>query len=318
MTRHAPAPAAEGSTPAVACSESVVETLAERQHGVVARWQLTAAGLTEGAIDWQVRRRRLHVLHRGTYRVGPLPQPLGRVMAAVLLCGRAAHLSHGSAAALIGLRPVRASDNVAVTALTNRRVPGWVRLHRVRRLPEDETMVHERIPATAPARTLLDLAATANPADVEHALIEALRRRLTDRRRIGELISRYPGRAGTRLLRDLLALAGNSQLTRSEAERRLRELVRLADLPVPMSNVRVEGYELDAFWAQERVAVEVDGFALHSSHAAFERDRRRDADLGAAGVTVMHVTWHQLTRRPYVVAARLGAVLATARERRLR
>jgi very-short-patch-repair endonuclease len=33
------------------------------------------------------------------------------------------------------------------------------------------------------------------------------------------------------------------------------------------------------YWPQERLVVEVDGFAYHSSRAAFERDRARDARL---------------------------------------
>jgi very-short-patch-repair endonuclease len=271
-------------------SESVIATLAARQHGVVARWQLAAAGMSAAAIDWQLRRHRLHVLHRGAYRVGPLPQPRARLMAAVLLCGDSARLSHASAAELLSLLDPRAADRIHVTGLRNRRVPDWIRLHRVQRLSEDETTLHDHIPITTPARTILDLAGAAPAADVEHAMIEAVRRRLTDRARIAGLLERYPGKAGTPLLRDLLERADNPQLTRSEAERRLRELIRTAELAMPMMNVRVEGYQVDAFWTKERVVVEVDGFALHSSHAAFQRDRRRDADLSAAGITVIRVT----------------------------
>jgi very-short-patch-repair endonuclease len=242
----------------------------------------------------QLRRRRLHLLQRGAYRVGPLPQPRARLMAAVLLGGDTARLSHASAAELLSLLDPRASDRIHVSALRNRRVPDWIRLHRVLLLPEDETTVHDHIPITTPARTILDLAGTAPAADVEHAMIEAVRRRLTDRARIAELLERYPGKVGTPLLRDLLERADNPQLTRSEAERRLRELIRAAELANPMMNVRVEGYQVDAYWTKERVVVDVDGFALHSSHAAFQRDRRRDADLSAAGITVIRVTWHQL------------------------
>jgi very-short-patch-repair endonuclease len=55
--------------------------------------------------------------------------------------------------------------------------------------------------------------------------------------------------------------------------------------------------------------VEVDGFAYHAGRAAFERDRARDADLQAAGLRVMRVTWRQLVEEPEAVAARLGAAL---------
>jgi very-short-patch-repair endonuclease len=294
---------------------AAIAALAARQHGVVARRQLTAMGMTPAAVDWQLQRGRLHYVRRGVYHVGPLPQPLSREMTAVLLCGDAACLSHGSAAALLGMLERRARDGIHVTALRNRRVPDWIQLHRVRRLAEDEATLHDHIPITTPARTLLDLAGEAPSADVEHAMIEAVRRRLTDRAAIARLIERHPARRGVPLLRELLERAENPQLTRSEAERRLREIIRGAELAAPRMNVRVAGYEVDAFWPKERVIVEVDGFALHSSHSAFQRDRRRSVDLSADGNTVLRITWHQLTRRPLVVAARLGAILAIARER---
>jgi very-short-patch-repair endonuclease len=56
--------------------------------------------------------------------------------------------------------------------------------------------------------------------------------------------------------------------------------------------------------------VEVDGYAYHGSRAAFERDRRRDADLTAAGYRVVRITWRQLTSEPHAVVARLAVMLA--------
>jgi len=55
---------------------------------------------------------------------------------------------------------------------------------------------------------------------------------------------------------------------------------------------------------------ETDGYDTHSRRQAFEDDRARDADLIAQGYTVMRFTWRQITRRPYLVAARLAAALA--------
>jgi hypothetical protein len=62
--------------------------------------------------------------------------------------------------------------------------------------------------------------------------------------------------------------------TRSEAERRLRALVKAAGLPLPMTNVKVAGLEVDAVWHRERLVVEIDGYAFHGTREAFERDRR--------------------------------------------
>jgi hypothetical protein len=57
-------------------------------------------------------------------------------------------------------------------------------------------------------------------------------------------------------------------------------------------------------------AVEVDGYAFHRGRAAFERDRARDAQLVAAGLRIMRITWRQLADEPEAVVARLAAALA--------
>ena len=56
--------------------------------------------------------------------------------------------------------------------------------------------------------------------------------------------------------------------------------------------------------------VEVDGYRFHSSRTAFERDRRRDADLSARGFRVIRITWRQLVDEPLAVIARVAQALA--------
>jgi very-short-patch-repair endonuclease len=86
-------------------------------------------------------------------------------------------------------------------------------------------------------------------------------------------------------------------------------LVRAAALPAPRTNVRIGPYEVDAMWNEQRVIVEVDGYAFHSSRAAFERDRARDADLQARGFRVVRVTWRQIVDRPEATVARIACLL---------
>jgi very-short-patch-repair endonuclease len=76
-----------------------------------------------------------------------------------------------------------------------------------------------------------------------------------------------------------------------------------------VTNVRVGGYEVDALWPAERLIVEVDGFAFHSARSSFESDRKRDAELTAAGYRVIRVTWRQLVEEPEAVVARLARAL---------
>lgn len=148
--------------------------------------------------------------------------------------------------------------------------------------------------------------------DLERALDEALVRRLIDRRRLLAALARAPGRHGAAPLRALLRRDGGPTLTRSEAEERVLYLVRTAGLPRPEVNRRVEGHEVDLYWRHERLVVEIDGWRYHSSHTAFERDRRRDADLGAAGLRVMRVTWRQIVDEREALVAHLVRALMTA------
>jgi very-short-patch-repair endonuclease len=69
-------------------------------------------------------------------------------------------------------------------------------------------------------------------------------------------------------------------------------------------------YKADFLWRSERLVVETDSRAYHSSRQAFEHDRLRDQRLTLAGYTVVRFTWRQLTRDPAGVAETLAALLA--------
>jgi very-short-patch-repair endonuclease len=97
--------------------------------------------------------------------------------------------------------------------------------------------------------------------------------------------------------------------TRSEAERLLLAMVEDAQLPLPAVNVPLEGYEVDFFWRVEKLVVEVDGHGFHGHRAAFERDRRRDQRLVAAGYRVIRVTWRQLVGEPLALISRIAQAL---------
>ena len=214
-------------------------------------------------------------------------------MAAVLAVGNDAAVSHRSAAALWEILPPADEDvDVTVTRGHPRSRPG-IRVHRTRRL---EHSLNAGVRVTTPLRTIQDLGSTVGSRDLERAIEEAQVRRLVTRQEV-----------------DLLGSSGarpEPSLTRSEAERRLLALIRAARLPPPRTNTRVGRYEVDFLWADQRVVVEVDGFAFHSSRAAFERDRARDRDLQLSGYTVLRFTWRQLVDEPEAVVAAIAAALA--------
>lgn len=286
--------------------DHVIAELAGRQDGAVARVQLLALGLTREAVAHRLRTGRLHLLHRGVYAVGHLAiTTRTRRRAALLAAGSGAVLTCRSAAVVWGLLPDDENGSTHVLCPSGHRRPQpGLRLHHGSLAPLDRR-VRDGFAITSVARALLDLAACAPSAEVERAVEEAQVRRLV---RPDEVLARAAGRRGATTLRTLLT--DDPHLTRSEAERRFLALVARAGLPRPHTNVRVEGFEVDALWPDRRLVVEVDGYAYHSSRAAFERDRRRDAALRGAGYRVERITWRVLARQPEAVVAQVAAALA--------
>ena len=57
----------------------------------------------------------------------------------------------------------------------------------------------------------------------------------------------------------------------------------------------VEGYEIDAYWPDARLVVELQGHTWHSDRDAFEADHAKLGRLRVAGYNVLALTWRQLT-----------------------
>jgi very-short-patch-repair endonuclease len=291
--------------------ELILREVGAAQHGVAARAQLLARGVAVHAIDRMVRTGRLTVLRRGVYQIGPLPVGRAAEAAAVLACGPDSRISHVSAAALLDLLDAtRARPPVEVTMprRKRRRIEG-VRIHRVRDLFPDEVTTVDGIPVTTPARTLLDIAPTVTSREVEQALAKAMRMRLVTHEEMRRMVERHPGHRGTSRLRRLLDVEGGPSFTRSEAEEKLLEITRIARLPRPELNVNVLGHEVDFLWRNARVMAEVDGYAFHASVRSFAADRRRDAELTAAGYRVLRFTWADLTDGRMATVVRLAQAL---------
>jgi hypothetical protein len=285
--------------------------LAGRQHGVVARVQLSAAGLGRRAIDRRIESGLLQPLHRGVYAVGH--RALRREawwLAAVLAAGPGAALSYRSAAELWGMRNgSRARIDVSVPR--HRRSTARLELHLVELRP-DEVTTAAGIPVTTPARTLLDVAAVVTEQHLEHAFHEAEVRRLASPTSLDALVARYPGRSGTPAIRQLLAqhkAIGQSPPT-SVLERRFLAFLDAHDIPRPTINRLSRQGELDATWPAQRLIVECDGFATHGTRKAFEADRAKDRALQVAGWRAVRITWRQLTDDADTIAAQLKVLLA--------
>lgn len=294
-----------------------VSGLAERQHGVVARGQLRELGLTDRAIAVRIRQGHLHPLFHATYAVGhgAVTRP-GQLLAATLACEKGTALSHGSAAELLGLwNKQLAVIHVIPPHWSGRKITG-IRWHRVRLPLPGEIEMRDGIPCTTVSRTIVDMAGESGWARLRGLVEQAAIMRQLDVDEVDLVLSRGRRRGAPRL-RAILAPWRNTAeprpRLRSRLEARLLPLLIEEGLPSPQANVklRLEGQrmEIDLLWAKQKLAIETDGEETHGTSAAFQRDRRRDQILVAAGYRTARVTWTQVRDEPNAVINRIARML---------
>lgn len=280
--------------------EARLVRLAARQHARVSLNQCRVLGLTQQAVSKRVAVGRMRREHAGVYILGPDPGTLdGARMGAVMACGPSAALSHASALLAFGLLDGADRAPFHVSSATARgRVVRGIEAHATRLDPRDVTK-RNGVPITTPARALLDAAPSLSTTTLQLAVDRAAQR--GQHAQIAALVARSPGHRGLRPLRAALRQTfADAERTKQDFELRLRRLLADAMLAQPLSNVEIVGYEVDLVWPDRCLVVEADGFGPHGRHERerFEDDRRRTADLIAAGYTVLRFTWRQLTEDP--------------------
>jgi len=116
-------------------------------------------------------------------------------------------------------------------------------------------------------------------------------------------------RPGTRALSSVLAQWVEPAFTRSDLEKHFLAVCAECSLPKPAVNTIVAGYEVDFLWRDASLIAEADGRESHSTRAAFESDRARDANLAVLGYRVVRFTYRQIVYEPEVVARTLTSLL---------
>ncbi len=273
--------------------------------------------MSERAAQSRTEAGSLHCVHQGVYSVGhPQLTRRGRLMAAVLACGRDAVLSHRSAVVLWGLRSDDGRTNIDVTAPNRRgRIPKGISAHRDGSLTtEDRTTVHG-IRCTAVPRALLDFAGVAPFWELRKAVSEAEVLRILDHGAVRKLIKRSRGRRGVARLRLVMdEIHPKTKWTRSDMEVAFLEMCRRVGLPEPEVNVKLypAGHKTvpDFLWRDAGLVVEADSREFHDTGSAFESDREREQRLQLAGWRVSRCTWRQIEREPHRLAETIRGLLA--------
>jgi predicted transcriptional regulator of viral defense system len=289
--------------------------LVRRQHGVLSRRQLVAIGYGKEAIAHRLAAGRLHRIAEGVYAAGrPQVTRRGVWMAGVLACEPEAYLSHASAAGLLGIVFDHApAVHVSVKPSRPLRRPGLV-IHR-RLLVEEDITVCEGIPVTSPACTLVDLAATAPAGELERAINQADKLALISPDTLRSALDRMSRRPGIGILRRVLDRR-TFVLTDSALERRFIPIGVRAVGAMPVTGALVNGFKVDFWWPGLGLVVETDGLTYHRTPAQQHRDRMRDQEHAAAGITPLRFTHAQVYYEPDHVERTLAAVARRLLERK--
>ena len=282
-----------------------VAGLADRQWGRVSWAQLVAERVDEKTVGRWSEEGYLHRVLPRVYAVGHrAPSVEADLAAALLYAGPGAMLTHATGTWWWGLideqpRTIEISTPRRCRSLNGIRIHGRRAVRRT---------WHNGLPVTPPAQTLLDYAATCTLSRLRRAVAEADYRRLATLGDLEAVLRR--GRPGSaKLRRALEAHQPRLAHTRSPLEVHFFELCERLQLPLPLVNVLVEGFLVDAFWPAKRLVVEVDGGQAHGTRARVERDRARDLALRTAGYHVIRYSWRQVTAQPELVAADVRAAL---------
>jgi hypothetical protein len=216
-------------------------------------------------------------------------------MAAVLVCGDDAMLSHRSAAQLWGIG-YEEGGRIDVTVRRRREIHRAGLKVRMRPSLDASAVVHRSgIPVTHPVQTLIDVATELKPMRLERAVNEADKLDLVDPETLREALGLevYAGMPGVRTLRTMLD-RHTFRLSDSDLEILFRPLALAAGFPLPLSKHWVLGYETDFFFPDHDLIVETDGLRYHRTAAQQSRAVKRDQKHVAAGFRVLRFTHWQI------------------------
>lgn len=299
--------------------EQQMRRLAEQQHGVVARRQLTELGMSRATARHLITRGYLERMSTRVLRlVGSASTAEQRLMFAVLHAPQPAAVSHRSAVDRWGV-PGFGGETMHVTApgrLGSRIEALELIVHRPRLFLPHHVVRLDGIPITTPTRTLFDLAGKRGirPQRLARALDTSLSRRLTSIHALHRMLVELSasGRSGICLMRQLVEErdSPNYRAPESGLESRFRELCKRAGMPELVGQVDVGTNEawvgrVDFRHPDLPILVEIDSATYHGSLTDQRSDEARREKLQAAGWVVMSITGSELFHRADKVVARL-------------
>jgi very-short-patch-repair endonuclease len=291
---------------------------------VVTAAEAYAAGLTRHQVRQRIRSGRWRPLAHGVYARTSHAEDVDRdlhateaarhaeaAVAAALAFPGAAVALHSAAVlhALPTWRPLLAEVALNVPyGRWNGNQPG-VRVHRMR-LAEDDIDCGMRVPVTSVARTCVDLARLAAPAYGLAVIDAALRAQAVERTRLDDAWQRSVDRRGAARAQVLLREADGRRESVAESGSWayfMRHAIARPEVQVEVRTALGALVRVDFLWRAAGVVGECDGRAKYVAPEDLYREKRREDELRALGLTVVRWGWADL--RDPALAARLAPLV---------
>jgi hypothetical protein len=281
--------------------------------------ELHEFGISRDQVRTMVARGQLHRLHQGIYLYGHPDAPWqAEFLAAQYLGGPGAYLTRGSGLAAMGIwRPY--TREIHVTTGIDRRGRRGVVIHRTRvpprpdELTADGPLRYARLP-----RLLLELTPVSNEHQLTKLITQGVQQNKLDHALMRVVLERYAGQPGIGLLTAAYAAYLPEPKAKSNLEARFdRELARRPWIPEPTRNAFLEvggiRWELDRWWPEHGVVVEVDGRDFHTAVADRAKDELKRAKLLTVGIQVLTVSDWRIDYQIADALDDLEAILALRR-----
>ena len=237
--------------------------------------------------------------------------PWIRAAAALAVHPGTAHISHTTAAQLMGL-PVAATADVHVTVLDqrDRRPRAEVACHT---RPGSDHVLYQGLRVSPPLQQFVELAGMLNLVELVVVGDAMIRQLGLTRERIVTYCSRYAGEHATAAQRAARYVRAEAD---SPTESLLRMLIVLAGLPEPVVNIVLRDesgtviFRLDMGYPDVKVGTEYDGRHHAENSAQWRRDILRREALESDGWRLIIITSDGIYRDPMQTLTRVRDVLA--------
>jgi very-short-patch-repair endonuclease len=290
--------------------------LAEQQHGLIARYQARAAGLTrdgwrhlDQSDDWELASSRV------LRRTGAPRTREQSILADVLHAGADAVTTKATALALWALPGWSLLPTHLLVPRRSVRREGAAIIHTTTAIDQRHVATVASIPTVTPVRALFDVAGSIHPKKLERALDNAWARRLITHallhRTLDELAER--GRPGIAVMRELAETRPpDYRPPESGTEAKLNDILRDAGKATLRRQVNAGDAtnwvgRFDLADRQVPLIVEVHSELFHGSNLDRQRDKAKRAAMEVAGWTFLEVWDTEVWRTPREVVRRIEA-----------